>query len=314
MVQTLVQQLKTGDRKALARLITLIENGSPEGEEALELLPPVKQPAHIIGVTGPAGVGKSCLISHIVAEFRRRGKTVAVIAVDPNSPLTGGAVLGDRLRMQEHFSDSGVFIRSMGARENPGGIPKTLGEILKVLNASGRDIIIIETVGAGQSETEIAKAAYTVLVVVMPGMGDEIQTLKAGILEIGDVFAVNKADLPDSDRAVQLLESMLEDYAQREYRPPIVKTVATTGEGTAELVDSLYDHWSYLNHSGMLRAKLRQNAEREILKLAAEALQEKLRTNMKEGEMSSLLEKVAAGEIPVRTATRKLMTAVFKDG
>jgi LAO/AO transport system kinase len=241
-----------GNQLAAARLIRLLENDEPEGVQCLKALYPHIGNAFILGLTGPAGAGKSTLLTHVIAEFRRRDLKVGVVAVDPSSPISGGALLGDRIRMRQHTEDKGVFIRSMATRGHLGGLSKTTKETVMVLDAMGSDVIVIETVGVGQDEVEVAESVHTTAVVSLPGMGDEIQTMKAGLLEIGDIFVVNKADKPGADDVIDQLRLMLEmrNKHDNDWEPMIIKTVAINGEGITELVDAFGAHRKFLKESG----------------------------------------------------------------
>ena len=241
-----------GSHLAAARLIRLLENEEPEGVQGLKELYPHTGNAFILGLTGPPGAGKSTLLTHLIAEFRRRDLKVGVVAVDPSSPISGGSLLGDRIRMRQHTEDRGVFIRSMATRGHLGGLSKTTRQTVLVLDAMGSDVIVIETVGVGQDEVEVADSVHTTVVVSLPGMGDEIQAMKAGLLEIGDIFVVNKADKPGADDVVDQLRLMLEMQNKRdnEWQPLIVKTVAIHGGGITELVDAVWKHRKFLKKSG----------------------------------------------------------------
>jgi len=255
----LIKQLLKGDRRAAARLMTLAESMSPEAHAAIKQLYPHTGKAHIIGVTGPPGSGKSTLVDKLIEEFRAQDHKVGVVAVDPSSPFTGGALLGDRIRMNRFASDHDVFIRSMGSRGSLGGLAWATHDVVHILDALGRDIIIVETVGAGQAEVDIIQIAETVVLLSVPGLGDDIQTIKAGIMEIGNVFVVNKADLDGADRRYAELQMALEvDKAAEGWQPPILKVIATTGEGVRELVKAIQDHHEYLVESG----EIAQNRER----------------------------------------------------
>src|SRR6185437_11950740 len=258
MPQTdIVTRLLAGDRRALARVVTLIENGAPEARAILAELHAHGGHAHIVGFTGSPGAGKSTLVMQLARELRRREQRIGILAVDPSSPFTGGAILGDRIRMQELAGDPNVFIRSMASRGSLGGLAASTRDVARALDAAGYDVVIIETVGAGQAEVEIVRAAHSVLVVTVPGMGDDIQALKAGILEIADIFVVNKADRPGADQAAAELRMLLSLAAKQPkspdvWRVPILKTAATQGEGTSELVDALFRHRAFLAESGQL--------------------------------------------------------------
>jgi LAO/AO transport system kinase len=248
----LVHKIIQGDQLAGARLIRLLEEEDPRGTQALKLLYPHTGRAFVMGVTGPPGSGKSTLVNCLISVFRRRDMKVAVVAIDPSSPISGGALLGDRIRMRRHIEDNGVFIRSMATRGHLGGLSKTTRETVLVFDAMGYDVVIIETVGVGQDEVEIAQFAHTTAVVNLPGMGDDIQAMKAGLLEIGDVFIVNKADIPGADDVVEQLQSMLElgSASGNDWRPPVLKTVAVKSEGINQLADAFWRHRQYLIDSG----------------------------------------------------------------
>ncbi|HEX6123281.1 MAG TPA: methylmalonyl Co-A mutase-associated GTPase MeaB, partial [Ktedonobacterales bacterium] len=254
----IVERLLAGDRRALARVVTLIENNAPEARQILARLHAHGGHAHIVGFTGSPGAGKSTLVMQLARELRRREQRVGIIAVDPSSPFTGGAILGDRIRMQELSGDPKVFIRSMASRGSLGGLAATTRDVTRALDAAGFDTIIVETVGAGQAEVEIVRAAQSVVVVTVPGMGDDIQAIKAGILEIADIFVVNKADRPGADQTaaeLRMLLSLDEHRKEHAWRVPIIKAVATTGEGVPELADKLAAHLESLRVTGQLAAR-----------------------------------------------------------
>ena len=240
-VETLVGRLVAGDPRALARAISLVEDEAPEAPALLRALYPRTGRAYLVGVTGPPGAGKSTLVDRLTAEFRRRGATVGIVAVDPTSPFTGGAILGDRIRMQAHAGDSGVFIRSMATRGQLGGLARTTAEVALLFDAAGKDVVLIETVGVGQDEIDVVRTADVAIVVVVPGTGDEVQALKAGIMEIADIFVVNKADREGAERTAAAIEAMLglEEWPPDRWRPPVLRTEATTGRGVPELADAI---------------------------------------------------------------------------
>ena len=235
-IQNLVERVTSGDARALARAITLVENRTPESSELLKALFPRTGQAKVVGLTGSPGAGKSTLVDHLAREYRKQQKTVGIIAVDPTSPYSGGAILGDRIRMGSHFADPGIYIRSMATRGSLGGLARTTADVTSVLDASGRDVILIETVGVGQDEVDIVRLAEVTVVILVPGMGDDVQTIKAGIMEIADIFVINKSDREGAERVEREIRAM-QSLAAREdnWTPPIVKTVASAGEGVAEL-------------------------------------------------------------------------------
>ncbi|HEX2912352.1 MAG TPA: methylmalonyl Co-A mutase-associated GTPase MeaB [Chloroflexia bacterium] len=254
-----------GERRALARMITIVENRAPGASQILRELTPHTGRAHVIGITGAPGSGKSTITNQLIKEYRKRGRTVGVVAIDPTSTLTGGAVLGDRIRMLENYQDQGVFIRSMATRGQLGGLAAMTNDVVRVMDACGKEVVIIETVGVGQDEVDVAKAAHTTLLVEVPGMGDDIQAIKAGVLEIADLLVINKADRDGVDRLKLYLQAMLNLAPKRPWQIPILKTVAAEGKGISELADSIDKHLEYLKASG-------EYAEREHARLRDELL------------------------------------------
>jgi LAO/AO transport system kinase len=291
----IVRRLLRGDRRALARVVTLIENNTPDARPILAKLHAYGGKAHVVGVTGSPGAGKSTLVTQLTRELRRREQRVAIVAVDPSSPFTGGAILGDRIRMQELAGDPSVFIRSMASRGSLGGLASSTRDVVRALDAGGFDTIIIETVGAGQAEVEIVRAAQTVVVVTVPGMGDDIQAIKAGILEIADVFVVNKADRPGADQTaaeLRMLMSLDAERKEKAWRVPIVKTSAASGQGVPELADMLAAHLQSLRETDQLARRSGQQARSEMLALLNQALLERIAGAVSPEEWSTLIEEV----------------------
>jgi LAO/AO transport system kinase len=296
LLEDLVARLVSGDRRALARMVTLIENDAPESRSALAQLHARGGHAHIIGITGSPGTGKSTLVTQIVRILRQREMKVAIIAVDPTSPFSGGAILGDRIRMADLTGDPNIYIRSMASRGSVGGLSAKTRDVTRALDAAGFDAIIIETVGAGQAEVEIVRAAQSIIVVTIPGMGDDIQALKAGILETADIFCINKADHPGADQTVAELRMLL-SLDQRDgpdkWKPPIIKTIATTGEHASDVVDALANHLKYLHSTGLLITRGEQQARSEILLLLYQTMLGKLDTTIGEEQFQALISSVA---------------------
>ncbi|HEX9069992.1 MAG TPA: methylmalonyl Co-A mutase-associated GTPase MeaB [Ktedonobacterales bacterium] len=292
MVADLADRLLAGDRRALSRVISYIENNSPEARAILPRLHKHGGHAHVVGVTGSPGAGKSTLVMRLARELRKRDQRIGIIAVDPSSPFSGGAILGDRIRMQELSGDPKVFIRSMASRGSVGGLAVATRDTVRALDAAGFDMIIVETVGAGQAEVEIVRAAQTVLVVVVPGMGDDIQAIKAGILEIADIFCVNKADRPGADQTaaeLRMLLSLDEHRKDRAWRVPIIKTVASTGEGVSVLVDTIAAHLTSLRETGQLASRSGRQAQSEMLALLHHALMARIEATISPEEWSRMV-------------------------
>jgi LAO/AO transport system kinase len=263
-MQQLVAELLEGNRRAAARLISLIENDAPEKLELLKELYPHTGKAYVIGITGSPGSGKSSLVDCLMQQIRNEGMSIGVIAVDPTSPFSGGAILGDRIRMQDHALDRDIFIRSMGTRGSLGGLSRSTREAIHVLDAFGKDIILVETVGVGQSEVDIVKTADSTLVILTPAGGDSVQTIKAGIMEIADLFVVNKTDLPGAERTITEINVMLDMQKEKKWRPPVIATVSTRNEGITELWSALLEHRIYMEKSGQLTEMRHLRVGREL--------------------------------------------------
>ncbi len=316
-VEELVQKLIQGDKFATARLISLAENDPTTAQKIISLIYPYTGRAHVIGVTGPPGSGKSTLVYRLAKEWRKRGKTVGIVAVDPTSPFTGGALLGDRIRMQELTCDDGVFIRSMATRGSLGGLARATKDVVRILDASGKDVIVVETVGAGQSEVAIVRIAHTILVVLCPGLGDEIQVLKAGIMEIGDVFVVNKADREGADETAMQIEDMLNmastiRFNETGWIPPVVKTSAVYNRGISELIDRIEEHWRFLKKMDK-DIYFRRRVEQDVIEaLRSKIEQMALNHVMKNEKYNELIEKVANKEIDPYTAADIILNGVIR--
>ncbi len=312
-VPDLVARAEGGQARAVARLISLVEDASPALREVMALLAPRAGHARIIGLTGSPGVGKSTSTNALVAAYRRRGMKVGVLAVDPSSPFSGGALLGDRVRMQDHATDDGVFIRSMASRGHLGGLSWATPQALRVLSAAGCDVVLVETVGVGQAEVEIASLADTTLVLLAPGMGDGIQAAKAGILEVADVFVVNKADRDGADTVVRDLRYMLSLGDRRTddgWRVPIVKTVAAKGEGADEVVEVIERHGQWLAGNGQLELRRRTRAADEVEAIALTVLRERM-GDLRGGDgLDRAAARVVAGELDPYTAADELVAAL----
>jgi len=314
-MENIIEKFKAGETRALARLISLLENQDPSHEEILKELFYLTGKAYVLGFTGSPGAGKSSLVDQVVKALRAAGQTVGIIAVDPSSPFTGGALLGDRIRMQEHALDKGVFIRSMGTRGSLGGLAKTTKEVVKAMDAFGFDWVIIETVGVGQAELDIMHVADSTVVVLTPGAGDAIQTIKAGIMEIADVFAVNKCDLPGSHKVVAEVQIMLDQQCSHDgWRPPVVPVSCLNGQGINDLVADIQKHRTYLLDNNILNSRRSERTRAETLDIAIHKWREKIFTQLKlPGRVNELLDKVAAREMDPYTAAYEILEHVSSE-
>ena len=309
----IVTELLNGSKLAISRAITAVENEYDDAVEIMQKIYPHTGRAYVIGITGPPGAGKSTLTDKLTKEYRSRGKTVGIIAVDPSSPFSGGAILGDRIRMNELTMDEGVFIRSMATRGSLGGMSRKTAEVVKILDAAGKDIVIIETVGVGQSEVDIVKAADTTLVVLVPGLGDDIQAIKAGILEIGDVFAINKADREGVERLHIEIEMMLDlDQNETEWRPQITRTIASQNQGVVELVDSIEEHAAYMAKTGLIQKRRFERTRNEILAMLDETIKVYLKKKVAGSRFEALTDEVNQRKNDPYSAVKAILAEVLK--
>lgn len=308
MTSEIARRVLEGDRRALTRALTWVENGYPEGRELLRELFPRSGRAHIVGITGSTGSGKSTLVGAVARLYRKRGKTVGIVAVDPTSPFSHGAILGDRIRMQDLTSDPGVFIRSMATRGALGGLAAATNEVTTVLDACGKDVVLVETVGAGQDEVEIADTAHTTVVINIPGAGDDMQAIKAGILEIADILVVNKADLPNAESVFKQLHIFTDLNRNEGWQVPILKVVAYKEQGIQELLDEIEKHRGYLQSSGRLEEMKRKRARRQLLAITQGILLERVLAKAEaDGGIDDLVKAISSREIDPRTAAEKLI-------
>src|SRR5437016_6620655 len=285
-IEDWVDRIRAGEVRALARAISVIEDNRPEAAPLLKALFPFSGKARVIGLTGSPGAGKSTLVDQLAREYRKQGRTLGIIAVDPTSPYTGGAILGDRIRMQAHHADSGIFIRSMATRGNLGGLARATTDVATALDASGKDVVLIETVGVGQDEIDIVRLADVTIVILVPGMGDDVQTIKAGIMEIGDVLVMNKGDRDGAERVEREIRA-LQSLAVRgdQWTPPIVKTVASEGKGIAVLAAAIASYESYLRKENLVLKRNIQNWQERLVEMLRDALLDKARAQMSDGDM-----------------------------
>jgi LAO/AO transport system kinase len=308
--RSLAERLLAGDKRALARAISLVEDDEPEGWDLVREVYPHTGHAAIIGLTGPPGVGKSTLIGALTKEWRARERDVAVLSIDPSSPFTKGALLGDRIRLTEHFLDPGVFIRSMANRGALGGLSEAALQAALLMDAAGKDVVFLETVGVGQAEVDIIDHADTVVLALMPGSGDSIQALKAGVMEIPDIIVVNKADHPLTDTMVREIRGVLSLAPQKGWRVPIVKTEAARAQGVPELVERLEEHRAYIKEEGVLSERRRRNLANEVVALATFRLRHELETSMQDDpEVHRLLDAVVERRLDPASAAKQILQA-----
>ncbi len=303
----LVARARAGDKRSLARLVSVVENDDPGAAEILRTLYADTGRAQVVGVTGPPGGGKSTLVNNLAGAYRERSSRVAVVAVDPSSPFSGGAILGDRIRMRERFLDEGIFIRSMASRGHAGGLARATARVVNVLDALGTEVVLVETVGVGQEEVDVIGVADTVCLVTVPGLGDDIQAIKAGILEIADVLVVNKADRPGADETVRDLAQMLSLAKDHPWKPPIIRTSARSGEGTRELVDAIEKHHAWSAGSGEQVRRRRAAARVEVEALLREALLRELAGRVGESRLAAAVARVAERSLDPYAAVEELL-------
>ncbi len=293
-LQPWIERLRNGDPRALARAISSVENREPGSSDLLKALFPYSGHARILGLTGSPGAGKSTLVDQLARHYRKQNRTVGIIAVDPTSPYSGGAILGDRIRMQDHFADPGIYIRSMATRGSLGGLARTTADVATVLDASGRDLIMIETVGVGQDEIDIVRLADITVVILVPGIGDDVQTIKAGIMEIADIFVINKSDREGAERVEREIRAM-QSLATRNdhWTPPIVKTVASQGKGVAELAAAIAQYEAFLQKENLMLRRNIQNWRERLIEMLRDAMLARARTHLGDGEVGRLAAEVA---------------------
>jgi len=313
-MNSIADKVLKGDPRSIARLITLAENSDPTAASAMKDIHPHTGSAHVIGITGVMGSGKSTLISELTKQYRKQGKKVGIVAIDPTSPFSGGALLGDRVRMMELAMDDGVFIRSMGTRGMLGGLTSAVYDVVEILDASGKDVVIVETVGVGQAEVDVIKIADTTLVVVVPGLGDSIQTLKAGIMEIADIYVVNKADLDGIERTVAEVESLVDiACTNKDRKTPVLTTVAKENKGIAELVDEIKKHNEYLKKSNEFEKQRRVRYEAELIEIIRKRLMNFIfdEEHFKD-TVESLIDQISKKQVDPYTAADEILGKILK--
>jgi LAO/AO transport system kinase len=310
-LQQWVERLRQGDPRAVARAISTVEDRRPGSSELLKALFPYTGHARILGLTGSPGAGKSTLVDQLAKHYRKQNQSVGIIAVDPTSPYSGGAILGDRIRMQDHFGDSGIYIRSMATRGSLGGLARATADVSAVLDASGRDLIMVETVGVGQDEVDIVRLADITVVILVPGMGDDVQTIKAGIMEIADIFVINKSDREGAERVEREIRAM-QALAAREdnWTPPIIKTVASEGQGIAELAEAISQYESYLKKENLLLKRNVENWRERLVEMLRDAMLEKARAEITDGEMGRYAAEIAEHKRDPYSLIEKIVSRV----
>jgi LAO/AO transport system kinase len=310
-LQQWVERLREGDPRALARAISTVEDRRPGSSELLKALFPYTGHARILGLTGSPGAGKSTLVDQLAKHYRKQNQSVGIIAVDPTSPYSGGAILGDRIRMQDHFADSGIYIRSMATRGSLGGLARATADVSTVLDASGRDLIMVETVGVGQDEVDIVRLADITVVMLVPGMGDDVQTIKAGIMEIADIFVINKSDREGAERVEREIRAMQALAARKDHwTPPIIKTVASEGQGIAELAEAISQYESYLKEENLLLKRNVENWRERLVEMLRDAMLEKARAEITDGEMGRYAAEIAEHKRDPYSLVEKIVSRV----
>jgi LAO/AO transport system kinase len=308
-LQPWIERLRSGDSRALARAISTVENRSPDSADLLKALFPHSGKARILGLTGAPGAGKSTLVDQLAKHYRRAGKTLGIIAVDPTSPYTGGAILGDRIRMQDHHSDPGIYIRSMATRGSLGGLARTTADVATVLDASGKDLILIETVGVGQDEVDIVRLADITVVMLVPGMGDDVQTIKAGIMEIADIFVINKSDREGAERVEREILSMQSLATRKDgWSPPIIKTVASEGKGIEHLAEAIASYEAYLERENLGLKRSVDNWRERLVEMLRDAMLERARQQLDNGRVEQYAAEIAQHKRDPYTLVEELIT------